>query len=266
MAGTNPSSGNPRRFDTSSGVLTVSSRYSRPNARPNATSMPAIIAVNHSRRVFGENGPPGTSARSMTCTLFERLLLTTCSSFSCVRSDCHSCAVAVGLPLQDDVVPALAFEIHRLVLLLFERSGEASLLGHGRLVIVLHALDDSRPLGHQRLSRVLDLQIELLHLWMSWEVPRRQPRALRQKIRQPVFRFNDARAGPDNRKPVGGIRGGIDRFELVVRRFFLQALGALARDRFVQRVEPRNRDVLPIPKRQRVLVLAVLASAPPRSR
>ena len=90
IAGTSPSSGSPRRLDTSSGVFTVSSRYSIPNASPNATSSPAIIAVNHSRRVFGENGAPGTSARSITCTLFDRLLLTTCSSFCCCSSDCHS--------------------------------------------------------------------------------------------------------------------------------------------------------------------------------
>ncbi len=49
--------------------------------------MPAMSAVNQSRRALGENGAPGGSARSMTCTLFVRLLLTTRSSFCCCSSD-----------------------------------------------------------------------------------------------------------------------------------------------------------------------------------
>jgi hypothetical protein len=58
-----------------------------PNASASATIRPATTAVNQSRREFGENGPPGTSARSIICTLFVRLLLTTRSSFCCWSSD-----------------------------------------------------------------------------------------------------------------------------------------------------------------------------------
>ena len=55
-AGTRPSSGSFSRRVMSSGVLTVSSRYSMPKARPKATVRPARIAVSQSRRGLGEIG------------------------------------------------------------------------------------------------------------------------------------------------------------------------------------------------------------------
>ena len=58
-----------------------------PNARPSATVTPARIAVIQSLRGLGRIGAPGTSARSITWTLFARLLATTDSSFCCCSSD-----------------------------------------------------------------------------------------------------------------------------------------------------------------------------------
>ena len=54
-AGTRPSSGSFRRRVMSSGVLTVSSRYSMPNARPSAIVTPARSAVIQSLRGIGQD-------------------------------------------------------------------------------------------------------------------------------------------------------------------------------------------------------------------
>ena len=81
--GTRPSKGTLSRRPTSSGVLTVSSRYSTMNNNPTANSSPINTAVLQSRRAFGVNGVLGTGARSINRTLLARLFATTCSSACC---------------------------------------------------------------------------------------------------------------------------------------------------------------------------------------
>ena len=82
-------------------------------------------------------------------------------------------SIALGLALKHDVVSALAIEIHRLVFLLFERRAETSLLGHGAQVLVFHGLDHTCALRGQRLTRVLDLQVDLLDFRVIRQVLRR---------------------------------------------------------------------------------------------
>ena len=152
IAGTSPSRGRPSRFETSSGVLTVSSRYSIPNASPNATSMPAIIAVNHSRRVLGENGAPGSFGAIHHLHVVRAAVADDLQFLLLLQQRLPELSIAVGLTLKHEIAAALAFEIHRLVLLLIERRGEASFLRDRRLVIVLDALDDPGAL-RDRASR-----------------------------------------------------------------------------------------------------------------
>jgi hypothetical protein len=86
-AGTSPRSGSFRRRVTSSGVLTESSRYSMPNASPKAMLIPARSAVSQSLFGLGEIGTCGASARSISRTLFARLLATTVRLFCWSSSD-----------------------------------------------------------------------------------------------------------------------------------------------------------------------------------
>ena len=74
----------------------------------------------------------GTSARSITWTLFARLLATTDSSFCCVEQRLVDLPVAVRLALQDVVVAALLVEIDRRRPSPPRAAREAALLGQLR--------------------------------------------------------------------------------------------------------------------------------------
>ena len=148
-AGTRPSSGSLRRRVTSSGVFTVSSRYSMPKARPSAIvdagqdrRDPVLARVRQDRRA-GHLG------------LVHHLDVVRAA----VRDDGQLLLLreqrlvdgpfAVGLALQDVVVAALLVEIVRRRLLLLELRREAALLGELRVVLVADVLEDLRPLGDE---------------------------------------------------------------------------------------------------------------------
>ena len=67
--------------------------------------------MSQSRRGLGEIGAPGTSARSITCTLFARLLATTEQLLLLLEQRLEDLPLAVEVALQDPVVAALAIEI-----------------------------------------------------------------------------------------------------------------------------------------------------------
>ncbi len=92
---------------------------------------------------------------------------------------------------------------------------------------------------------------------MPRQVTRGQPRLLGHELVQPRLGLDHTQVGRDDREAVCRVALRVDRFQLVVTAFLLQARRTRAGRRLVQRVQTRDDDVLPILERERVLLLAV---------
>ena len=94
-------------------------------------------------------------------------------------------AVAVGLALEHRVADALAIEVHRGGLLLFERGGERPLLRQRRLIVVPDGFDCLGQLRLQLPRDILEARVDLHDVGILLAIPLHQGGFLALKLGKP---------------------------------------------------------------------------------